>query len=68
VLPIVRWPITCPSCRGTAPLTAYDLRQGAIYTCTGCQALLRAAMWRTETTSSGHLRWLVPLSEEGASA
>ena len=62
-VPIVRWPIVCPFCRGTAPLTAYDLREGGIYTCAGCQVVLRAAMWRAEALGLGHLRWTIPLQE-----
>ena len=62
--PIVRWPLVCPFCRGTAPLTAYDLREGGIYTCGSCQIMLRAALWREGPVGLGHLRWTIPLPED----
>jgi hypothetical protein len=63
--PLARWPLVCPFCRATAPLTAYDLREGGIYTCTGCQVVLRASMWHAEPRSLGHLRWSSPCDRHG---
>jgi hypothetical protein len=63
-MPIVRWPLVCPFCHATAPLTAYDLREGGIYTCSACQMVLRPAMWQTPCGGLGHLRWPIPLPED----
>ena len=62
--PIVRTPIVCPFCQHTAPLTAYDLAEGAIYTCSGCQCVLSAQLWRDGPHRGGHFRWLVPLAQD----